>query len=453
MARENQGLQIALIIFVMLTIVLGVTTFIFFRKYDEEVLKSKDSLAKADTAIQERNATKSECDELKRIIGLPNKSLGDVQKQFKSDMESYAGNWPEDSRFYSPILHRLVDTITSRDTTVAQAKANVSKLETDLANSQKGIEIQLAQHEAAVKASGEEKIKAIEDATKAQTKISEETEQTKRTDAEREKARATVARADADVKKVQEEANKKEAIIREQSGKLAGFNREVPDTYNGQIDYVNQNDRTVWINLGRADGLQRQITFSVYSGDSGDLGKATKKGKIEVTRITGDHMAEARILEDKDSDPLMPGDKIYTPMWSSGEKRHFALAGFLDLSGEGKNDHAAIQRLITMNGGIVDCDGDKGKRTGDMTVNTNYLICGEPPGEKGQKEDMTIYSRMCGDAKRLSIPIMPLDKLKELMGYKSEAQVKHFGHVNAGGQGGTPAGNGAAPKKRAEPTE
>ena len=30
MARENQGLQIALIIFVMLTIVLGVTTFIFF---------------------------------------------------------------------------------------------------------------------------------------------------------------------------------------------------------------------------------------------------------------------------------------------------------------------------------------------------------------------------------------------------------------------------------------
>ncbi len=35
-ARENQGLQIALIIFVMLTIVLSVTTYIFFDNYKKE---------------------------------------------------------------------------------------------------------------------------------------------------------------------------------------------------------------------------------------------------------------------------------------------------------------------------------------------------------------------------------------------------------------------------------
>ena len=99
--------------------------------------------------------TKSECDELKRIIGTPNKSLDDVHKQFKSDMESYAGNWPEDSRFYSPILRRLVDTITSRDVTLAEAKANVSKLETCPGRPQKGIDAQREQHKAAVKASGD----------------------------------------------------------------------------------------------------------------------------------------------------------------------------------------------------------------------------------------------------------------------------------------------------------
>ena len=32
-ARENQGLQIALIIFVMLTIILSVTTFLFYRNF------------------------------------------------------------------------------------------------------------------------------------------------------------------------------------------------------------------------------------------------------------------------------------------------------------------------------------------------------------------------------------------------------------------------------------
>ena len=35
MARENQGLQIALIVFVMFTIILGVTTFMFSKEYSK----------------------------------------------------------------------------------------------------------------------------------------------------------------------------------------------------------------------------------------------------------------------------------------------------------------------------------------------------------------------------------------------------------------------------------
>ena len=37
---ENQGLQIALIVFVILTILLGVGTFFSFRSYQEEVASS-----------------------------------------------------------------------------------------------------------------------------------------------------------------------------------------------------------------------------------------------------------------------------------------------------------------------------------------------------------------------------------------------------------------------------
>jgi len=36
MARENQGLQIFLISFIMLTIILGVTTFLFYKQAEEE---------------------------------------------------------------------------------------------------------------------------------------------------------------------------------------------------------------------------------------------------------------------------------------------------------------------------------------------------------------------------------------------------------------------------------
>ena len=39
MARESQGLQIALIVLVMLTIIFGVTSFLFWKQYDNQCEK------------------------------------------------------------------------------------------------------------------------------------------------------------------------------------------------------------------------------------------------------------------------------------------------------------------------------------------------------------------------------------------------------------------------------
>ena len=55
-SSENQGLQIALIIFVMLTIILSVTTFVFFRQADEATIRSIADSKKAtdaDTALRD----------------------------------------------------------------------------------------------------------------------------------------------------------------------------------------------------------------------------------------------------------------------------------------------------------------------------------------------------------------------------------------------------------------
>ena len=114
-AHDNQGLQIALIVFVMLTVVLGVTAFVFIHKCDEQDRKVKDMETTASKATADLAQKDDECKELKRLMGLPNKPLEAVHQQFKNDMESYAGNWPEDTRFYSPILHRLIEVIQKRD--------------------------------------------------------------------------------------------------------------------------------------------------------------------------------------------------------------------------------------------------------------------------------------------------------------------------------------------------
>ncbi len=135
--------------------------------------------------------------------------------------------------------------------------------------------------------------------------------------------------------------------------------------------WVNQQARSVWISLGRADGLQRQMTFSVYPSTAMDVGKAPRKGSIEVTEILGDHLAEARILEDNPSDPIMPGDLIHTPVWEAGQRPRFALADGMDIDGDGKSDLDIVLNIIRSNGGIVDCYiDDEDNKTGEITSET-----------------------------------------------------------------------------------
>ena len=70
-----------------------------------------------------------------------------------------------------------------------------------------------------------------------------------------------------------------------------------------------------------------------YPADLSNLKIEGNKGSIEVTHVLGDHLAEARVTDDKLADPILPGDKVYTPLWNPGQKRHFALAGFFNIDG------------------------------------------------------------------------------------------------------------------------
>ncbi|HVC98253.1 MAG TPA: hypothetical protein VND64_31570 [Pirellulales bacterium] len=85
---------------------------------------------------------------------------------------------------------------------------------------------------------------------------------------------------------------------------------EVPD---GQIMRVSAKSGRVWINIGQADGLRRQVTFDVVGADKTVRRYTPTKGHIEVVKLLGPHFARCRILDDKITDPLVPGDKIVAP--------------------------------------------------------------------------------------------------------------------------------------------
>ena len=140
--------------------------------------------------------------------------------------------------------------------------------------------------------------------------------------------------------------------------------------------------KTTWINLGWADGLRRLTSFSVYPAASVDLKKATEKASVEVSQVLGDHLAEARITKDSDTDPILPHDKIATSVWSPGDRRHFALAGTMDLHGDGRNSIKEVRNIIVMGGGVVDAEQDGKRIVGQITIHTNCLVLGDPPDAK-----------------------------------------------------------------------
>ena len=149
----------------------------------------------------------------------------------------------------------------------------------------------------------------------------------------------------------------------------------------GEIRWVNQRTGTVWINLGRADGLQRQVTFGVYPADITDMSGGGKKASIEVTQILGDHLAEGRIIDDKLTDPITARRQdLYAGVGSrrAAALRPGRLHGCRTATGRATCRRSA--NLIAMNGGVVDCYiDDKGKQIGEMTINTRYLVLGDRP--------------------------------------------------------------------------
>ena len=211
---------------------------------------------------------------------------------------------------------------------------------------------------------------------------------------------------------------------------------ENPDRFHGEIRWVNQRGGIVWLNLGRVDALRPQTTFSVYSAGTNDMSEIGKKASIEVTQILGSHLAQARILKDDATDPILPGDKIYTPVWSLGEKRHFAIAGMIDLNRDGHCDPSELQRLhtlIELNGGVVDSPMDaKGKRHGEMTTDTRYLILGGEP-DMAAVEQQQDFSDMNKKAKTLRVEQITLEKFLDRMGWKRQSEMVAFG----GGDGAT----------------
>ncbi|HEY4235560.1 MAG TPA: hypothetical protein VGM76_19165 [Lacipirellulaceae bacterium] len=425
-ARQDQGLQIALIVFVFLFVVFAAMSYLFYKSSSD----AKANVADLQKQMQEKSASESKAKEengkFRQLMGFGEvDSAEEVEKTFGDDIKKYGGD--PSSGSYRTVLDAVFKAKEETEGRESAAKEQIKGLKESLlavegAKEKQVVEFQSEMKKAQEDAAGERNRfehdrKGLED-TKKQLLANLETQRTT--------YEGQAADKDAKIKELDDKLGKsehaKQNLLAEVSKSSDTF--EVAD---GRVSLANQ-DGTVWINLGSADSLRRQITFSVFDADQHDAAKATKKGSLEVTKVLGDHLAEARVTDDDAKNPILAGDQIYSQVWHRGKKLHFALNGVIDVNGDGHSDLQMVRDLVELNGGVVDAYlGEDGKVNGEITVNTRYLVMGKFPESATQTGMQKGWQEMIDAGKTNGVEVIKLDKFLNQIGYAPKDRTVQMG--------------------------
>jgi type II secretory pathway pseudopilin PulG len=476
--RDGQGLQIAVIVFAMLTIILAITTYVFYAQ-SQTAQKDLDAKTKSLNEKQnENNKLLGRVTAMNYVLGLKGVTKQDVDlavsragddadvkeilDSFDKDMALVGGEQvaPDGPRSYRTFVSSLLAALGKKNASVSDANDQARKAQKDKDDAEKAALARAEAAEGLAKTAADTYKTESEKFTAAHAQMEEQNKKLQ------DQITTGALKAKTDLQKATDEtANYVKANTQLQSINKSYLDRlkehekeraslfESPD---GHVKFVNQNLRTVWIDVGRKDGLLRQTTFSVYDHDENGVSSAKPKGRIEVVSM-GDDLSEARILEDTPRNPIIGGDVIFTPAWSPGQRVHFALAMKMDINKDRIDDYDLVKNIILMNGGVIDAEmrvDSKGNvtRTGEITVSTRYFVQGEKTSEASSQEVINKFNAFDQERERFGVEKIPVEKLLSLMGWKAEERTVELAGSRAGGDfrkrspGKTqPAANGSTP--------
>jgi hypothetical protein len=453
-SRESQGLQVALILFVMVTVVLAVTTYMYFRRAEENVQRY---LAKAEEAKREKDATMNlqfENQILKHILGYDrktpaelkvikqglgsNKPLEQILADYDTNMKMYGAGYTGQDLSYTTLPKHLIAAINARNKDIVDAGTVAKSLERereDIRTAEAARANKAEQTLAAVQTDlaterevfNKERTRITEEAAKVAGMLPLKNALIAKTTSEAAAKQEEQSRDLTQMSNLLAAATEKVRIAEKKSGPTD----ERPD---GEVTLVNSRINTVWIDVGSADGAVPQMTFSVVDRKETGGARSKAKGRIEITKVIDQHSSEARILEDELSNPIMQGDKIYSPTFRRGQKTRFALAGLIDIDKDGKSDQTKVKALITQSGGVVDAELlEDGSIAGKLTMDTRYLVVGDRPTDKTSTKVIDGYAAIMGEADRMIIEKITLAELLDRMGYVPDKRVVPMSRPSATG--------------------
>ncbi|MEM7784471.1 MAG: hypothetical protein AAF623_14055 [Planctomycetota bacterium] len=453
-ARENQGYLIAVIVLVLLTLVLALVSFLGLSKASEH-LEAKNALEDKNKSLKALSDSYFHQGEiLKAMVGDQGISIAEIQTNIDS-IQRLSSSDPKINDILVQVQAAKeaydADMVGSKvsdesgepvkEPTYREKLRNLSQI---VAKKVSEYAIQVNQTKQAEKEaqtrinSMQKELTAnVEAKNKAETDLAE----TKRLSLEKEQTLKEQVHSysvslDESKKEYesfqQKSAAEKRDLVREKNltldeneklkTKINRYEREVFDRPDGTIVKVLSRSQDVFINLGVADGLTRNMTFSVYDQSITNFEENNHKATIEVTAVN-EFNANARITMEDPVNPILAGDHILTATWDPGYPVPIALAGRFDLDGDKYDDIEKLARMIERNGGKVVAKHDpEGNMTGKIDANVRYLVLGDEPelGPNGSPGVLDTMKDMESMAEKNTVQVIDLYKLLQRMGVRAK---------------------------------
>jgi hypothetical protein len=401
-------------------------------KHREEVRKSQ----LLEMVLGAKPSSQAEFDQLSQSF-TSNPEINEIQKKYIADMGLLGPNVTDKN--YRKLVETLMQTVRERNLQVdAQAKREEDlkakydatiKQETEAREAERKRANELAQQLEQTQVAYAQKEKERQDEI---TKIQQERQRLAQ-QSETEK-RTYLGEIDKLTKK-RDELAKQNELLGKQLEEIKGEDFQYVQ---GKITEVTEGGQTVYLNLGRADGLRPGVRFAVLDDDTSKVADVTPKARIEVVEVNQqtDHLSRARVLADRNPKTILRGDRIYSPAWQPGRKVYFGLVGKLDINGDGRDDRDTVKALIAQNGGEVSVDlRPDGRMEGNLSVNTRWLVVGDEFKVLGGTLDAA--TEVMGkrrveleqQAKSMGVSRINLDKLMGLLRGSNDEDIVPLGNA------------------------
>lgn len=491
----NLGLIVTLVFFVLSTVILGVTTYMGFSTQEQKENDKKKAEETAKVAENKANWHRFQARTYRAMLDKSAEGTGaevaEQKKQFdantlpfatgQSDLEEFrtflanlSKDLPWDANKETPnasamtVIREYNKTIEGLRREVNANKNLLAQARTEFKEADEAFAKERAELKAATEAV---KNDALKERQKDQTVISSAVETSTaenvkanailqkleardkefaRLEAAQKKAQALLANATRENRELKERLDESTTRLAAMYEKTGQDPRAVDDAVldaratqilkswknNWQITAMDNTGKTPYINLGSTDGLVPQVTFSIHAvGLDGRL-NPIPKGTLEVVRIVGSNLAQARITSEKDAkrDPIIKGDRLFNPTWDPSRRKHVAIAGLADLGGEGSDNTEDFRRLLGRQGvevdAFVDLKDPKGPKIAGkgISVGTDYLILADNLDavnhpKARDKDFVGRYEKLVRELKDAAnsngVTVISLRKYLEMIGYRA----------------------------------